>query len=67
MGVGTLASPVAIAGRDEDYAGIELFKRDAVLTPRDFELAEVHGVNLTESTSDIDSSPFAHVNYHHAR
>ena len=33
--------------------GIEahIFKRDAVITERDVELADLHGVNLTESKS----------------
>lgn len=32
---------------------VQLFARDAVLSARDLELAELHGVNLTESKSKV--------------
>lgn len=34
---------------DEEYGEFEVFKRDSALDARDLELAEMHGVNLTES------------------
>ncbi len=40
------AGPVAMRRESE---GVVLFKRNDVLTPRDLELADMHGVNLTES------------------
>lgn len=36
---------------DTVYGEFEVFKRDAVLSARDLELADLHGVNLTESKS----------------
>lgn len=34
---------------DEAHGELEIFKRDSILTARDLELADLHGVNLTES------------------
>lgn len=47
LAANTQATPV---GQDDPAFGeIVRFKRDAVLDTRDLELAELHGVNLTES------------------
>lgn len=47
MGLGLDANGEIIL--DEAHGGFELFKRDAILDTRDLNLAEIHGVNLTES------------------
>lgn len=55
------ANPVpeadAIPEHFDESAGAEIvrFKRDAILDPRDLELAELHQVNLTESKQNICS------------
>ena len=43
----TQAIPVADVEQSED--DLVLFKRDSVLSARDLELADIHGVNMTES------------------
>ncbi|GJC99158.1 hypothetical protein CH63R_11223 [Colletotrichum higginsianum IMI 349063] len=43
----TASQAVPTATR-RDPEGVVIFKRDSVLTPRDLELAEMHGVNLTQ-------------------
>lgn len=42
-----VALPVADIGESED--NLVLFKRDDILSARDIELANIHGVDLTES------------------
>jgi hypothetical protein len=40
--------------KDESLRGVVHFRRDAILSARDLELADMHGVNLTESESTED-------------
>lgn len=40
---------------DMAHGELEVFKRDSILTARDLELAELHGVNMTESKSLISN------------
>lgn len=50
------ARAVSDRALDDAHGEIELFKRDAILTARDVELADLHGVNLTESKTEVTLS-----------
>jgi hypothetical protein len=50
LAVSTMAMPAPVpADFKNGHGELHVFKRDAILEARDFELAELHGVNLTES------------------
>lgn len=38
-----------VTGLNDVHGEMEIFKRNSILNARDLELAEIHGVNLTES------------------
>ena len=48
------AVAIPVADVDQDLV---LFKRDDILEARDIELADLHGVNMTESKRSLNASP----------
>ena len=47
------AVAIPVADVDQDLV---LFKRDDILEARDLELADLHGVNMTESKRSLNAS-----------